>query len=102
MDDFENGLCQRINDRIKARGFCVVYDHELSRICAPEAALRERQIRVIKKFAAKHGRAVSIREVGINATFKKRPEREKEERGNGKNGQRPVVRSQSASGARLS
>jgi hypothetical protein len=75
MDDFEKGLCNRINERIKIRGYCVVYDHELTRICAPEAALRQKQIRVIEKFAAKHGLAVSVREIGINATFKKPPRR---------------------------
>lgn len=73
MDDFKNGLCHRINERIKTRGFCVVYDHDLSRLCAPEAALRWKQIRVIEKFAADHGFAVCIREVGINATFKNAP-----------------------------
>ena len=72
MDDFQNGLCSRINERIKSRGFCVVFDHELSRICPPKAALRKKQLRVIEEFAARNGLEVRIRETGINATFKRR------------------------------
>jgi hypothetical protein len=100
MDYFEKGLCNRINERIEARGFCVIYDHELARICAPEAALRQKQIRVIKRFAAKHGLAVSIREIGINATFKKPASRNGKTKLNGKNGHRPAMRLQSANGGR--
>jgi hypothetical protein len=76
MSDFENGLTKRINERIQARGFCVVYDHDLACICAPEEALRQKQIRVIEKFATKHGLDVRIRDIGINATFTKRTARE--------------------------
>ena len=75
MDNFENALSSRINERIKARGYCVVYDHELSRICPPQSALRKKQLRVIEEFAARNGLEVSIREVGINATFKRKPAR---------------------------
>lgn len=97
MTDFEKGLCSRINQRIDARGFCVVYDHELTRICAPDAALREKQIRVIERFAAKHGLAVRIREVGINATFKKKSHRNG--RNHVKNGDGTVLRSANGTGA---
>ncbi len=90
MTDFEKGLSIRINQRIGARGFCVVYDHELAQICAPDAALRAKQIRVIEEFAAKHGLAVQIREVGINATFKKKPQRDG--RNHMKNGNGPTLR----------
>jgi hypothetical protein len=96
MDDFEKGLCNRINERINARGFCVIYDHELARICAPETALRQKQFRVIKRFAAKHGLAVSIREIGINATFKKPPSGKGKTKLNGKNDYPPAMRLQSA------
>jgi hypothetical protein len=76
MSDFENGLTKRINERIQARGFCVVYDHDLACICAPEEALRRKQIQVIEKFATKHGLDVRIRDIGINATFTKRAARQ--------------------------
>jgi hypothetical protein len=76
MDDFENGFCQGINERIKARGFRVIHDHELSRVGAPEAALREQQIRVILNLAAEKGLAVWIRESGINATLRSDPHAE--------------------------
>ena len=72
MDNFERTLCQRIMKRINLRGYCVIYDNELSRLCAPEKALREKQIRTIEKFAAKHGLAVRVREIGLNATFRER------------------------------
>jgi hypothetical protein len=72
MDDFENALCSRINKRIKTRDFCIVYDHELSRICPPENALRQKQLRVIEEFAARNGLDVRVREIGINATFKRK------------------------------
>ena len=72
MDNFENALCSRINERIKSRGFCVVYDHELARICPPKSALRKKQLRVIEEFAARNGLEVRIREIGINATFKRK------------------------------
>jgi hypothetical protein len=98
MDDFEKGLCSRINERINVRGFCVVYDHELARICPPEAALRQKQIRVIEKFAAKHGLAVSVREIGINATFKKPPPLNGKKVLKPKNGARPKMQLQFANG----
>jgi hypothetical protein len=82
MDQFEKGLCDRINERIGVRGFCIVYDHELARLCAPEATLRQKQIRAIEQFAARHGLSVSIREIGLNATFKKPPPRPREEHRN--------------------
>lgn len=72
MDEFESGLCSRINKRINTRGFCVVYDHELSRICPPQSELRKKQLRVIEEFAARNGLEVRIREIGINATFKRK------------------------------
>lgn len=72
MDNFEDGLCSRINERIKSRGFCVIFDHELSRICPPRSALRKKQLRVIEEFAARNGLEVCIRETGLNATFKRK------------------------------
>jgi hypothetical protein len=72
MDDLKNELCKRINQRINVRGYCVVYDHELGHIWPPEAALREKQIQLIEKFAEQNGLAVTIRDTGINATFKKK------------------------------
>ena len=80
MDDLKKGLCNRINQRIDVRGYCVVYDHELGHIWPPEAALREKQVKLIERFAAQNGLAVTIRDIGINATFKKKAapdEREK-------------------------
>ena len=59
MIDFEKGLSTRINERIKVRGYCIVYDHDLTRICAPEAALRKKQIRVI----AQDGRHLQMERV---------------------------------------
>jgi hypothetical protein len=72
MDDLKNELCKRINQRINVRGYCVVYDHELGHIWPPEAALREKQIQLIERFAEQNGLAVTIRDTGINATFKKK------------------------------
>jgi len=72
MDDLKNELCKRINHRINVRGYCVVYDHELGDIWPPEAALREKQVQLIERFAAQNGLAVTIRDTGINATFKKK------------------------------
>jgi hypothetical protein len=71
MNNFENRLSSRINERIQSRGFCILYDHELGRICPPETGFREKQIREIRKFAARHALAVCIRDPGINATFKR-------------------------------
>jgi hypothetical protein len=72
MDDLKNELCKRINHRNNARGYCVVYDHELGGIWPPEAALREKQIQLIERFAEQNGLAVTIRDTGINAIFKKK------------------------------
>jgi hypothetical protein len=74
MDDSKNELCKRINHRIDVRGYCVVYDHALAHIWPPEATLRQRQIELIEKFAAQNGLAVIIRDTGLNATFKKKPD----------------------------
>jgi hypothetical protein len=75
MNNFENGLCNRINERIKTRGFCVIYDHELCRLCPPKSALRKKQLRVIEEFATRNGLEVRIREIGLNATFKRKAAR---------------------------
>jgi hypothetical protein len=50
----------------------IVWRHELGHIWPPEAALREEQIKLIERFAAQNGLAVTIRDIGINATFKKK------------------------------
>ena len=50
----------------------MVYDHELGHICPPETALREKQIQLIERLAAQNGLTVAIRDIGINATFKKK------------------------------
>jgi hypothetical protein len=71
MGDFENGLCTRINERIEMRGYCVVYDSDLRHFAKPMKDLYEKHIHEIEKFAAAHGFAVKVREVGINATFTK-------------------------------
>jgi hypothetical protein len=71
MGDFENGLCTRINERIKMRGYCVVYDSDLRHFAKPMKDLYDNHIHEIEKFAAVHGFAVKVREVGINATFTK-------------------------------
>jgi hypothetical protein len=41
-------------------------------IWPPEPALREKQIQLIETFAAQNGLTVAIRDIGINATFKKK------------------------------
>ena len=74
MNDFEEGLHEKICERIKLRGYCVLYNHDLTRVCPPEEALRKKQIQAIRKFAAKNMVSISIREIGINATFKKSQE----------------------------
>lgn len=86
MDDHKNELCKRINHRIDVRGYCVVYDHELAHIWPPEAAFREKQIQLIEMFAAEHGPAVTIRDTGLNATFKKKLVAKKQENQNARNG----------------
>jgi hypothetical protein len=71
MNDFEKGLSTRINERIKVHGYCVVYDSDLRHFAKPMNDLYEKHIHEIEKFAAAHGFAVKVREVGINATFTK-------------------------------
>ena len=56
----------------------MVYDHELGHIWPPEAALREKQIQLIERFAAQNGLTVAIRDIGINAIFKKQPGRDEQ------------------------
>ena len=73
MEDLKKEFCNRINQRIKVRGYCVVYDHELEHIWPPEAALREKQIQLIERFAEQNGLAVTVRDTGLNATFKRKP-----------------------------
>jgi hypothetical protein len=71
MNDFEKGLSTRINERIKLRGYCVVYDTDLRHFAKPMTELYEKHIHEIENFAAVNGFAVKVREVGINATFTK-------------------------------
>jgi hypothetical protein len=71
MDDFQDSLCAKIDERIKARGYCVVYDSDLRRLALPLADFRKQQIHAIESFAAENGLAVTIRDTGLNATFTK-------------------------------
>jgi hypothetical protein len=86
MDDSNRELCKRINHRIDMRGYCVVYDHELAHIWPPEAALLQKQIELIEKFAAQNGLAVIIRDTGLNATFRKKLGARKQENLDARNG----------------
>jgi hypothetical protein len=86
MDDLKKELCKRINHRINVRGYCVVYDHDLAHIWPPEAALRQKQIELIEKFAAQNGLAVIIRDTGLNATFKKKLSPREQEKADERNG----------------
>jgi len=79
MEDLKGQLCKRINRRINVRGYCVVYDAELAHIWPPEAAFRQKQIQFIESFARQNGLAVTIRDTGLNATFKKKPGRDEQE-----------------------
>jgi hypothetical protein len=63
-----------------------VYDHELAHIWPPEAALRQKQIELIEKFAAQNGLAVIIRDTGLNASFRKKPGARKQENLDARNG----------------
>jgi hypothetical protein len=72
MDDLTKELCKRIHHRINVRGYCVVYDHELAHVWPPEAPPHQKQIELIKKFAAQNDLTVIIRDIGLNATFKKK------------------------------
>jgi hypothetical protein len=84
MNDFRANLRTRIYERIKVRGYCVVYNNDLSGFSAPLPDCRKHQIRDIQSFAAKNSLVVMIRDTGLNATFtvkketkvtKTRPER---------------------------
>jgi hypothetical protein len=69
MDEFREKLRNRIQERIKARGHCVLYNNDLSRFTPPLPEFRQQQIRDIQTFAAKNRLAVTIRDTGLNATF---------------------------------
>jgi hypothetical protein len=69
MNDFQDNLCAKIKERIKVRGYCVVYDSDLCRLASPLADFRKRQIGDIQAYAAENGFAVTIRDTGLNATF---------------------------------
>jgi hypothetical protein len=69
MDDFRDRLCARISERIKARGYCIVYDSDLCHLARPLSDFRKQQISAIQAFAAEDGLAVTIRDTGLNATF---------------------------------
>lgn len=72
MHDFQSNLCARIEERIKARGYCVIYDGDLCRLAQPLADFRKQQIHAIQDFAEENGLAVTIRDTGLNATFTKK------------------------------
>ena len=72
MDDFKEKLRTRIEERLKARGHCVLYNNDLSRFTPPLPEYRNGQIRDIQAFAVKNNLAVTIRDTGLNATFTRR------------------------------
>ena len=96
MDDSTKDLYKRINHRIDVRGYCVVYDHELSHIWPPQAAPRQQQIQLIERFAGQNGLAVTIRDTGLNATFKKKAGPDQQEMSDVKNAGRSKTRLQTA------
>ncbi|MEP6810236.1 MAG: hypothetical protein ABI992_08320 [Chthoniobacterales bacterium] len=73
MEEFRRNLLQRIQQRISLRGFCVVYNNDLSQLSKPLEELRAQQVRDIQRFARSHGLSVEIRDIGLNATFRLLP-----------------------------
>jgi hypothetical protein len=71
MDHIRDSLCAKISERIKVRGYCIVYDGELAQLRRPLTDCRKEQIHAIQRFAAENGLAVTIRDPGLNATFTK-------------------------------
>lgn len=69
--DFEKQLVEKICQRIGARGFCVIYNNDLCQLSQPLELLRAQQVRDIQRFARKNGFAVEIRDIGLNATFRR-------------------------------
>jgi hypothetical protein len=75
MTEAQQVILKRLHKGMAARGFYVLFGHELAQLYSPEPTelreLRDKYIAGIEEFAAASGLSVEVREFGIHATFRK-------------------------------
>jgi hypothetical protein len=68
-------LSEHIDERLKTRKFCIVFEQELGRFFPPDEKTSSLRFEAIEKFATERGLEFTICDPGIRVTFRrKRPE----------------------------
>jgi len=66
-----NALYQHIDERLRARKYCVVFENELRRVWPTEKRERAKRVAAIERFARAHGLTANIYDPGIRVTFRR-------------------------------
>ena len=67
-------LSEHIDERLKTRKFCIVFEQELGRFFPPDEKISSVRYEAIEKFATERGLDFTICDPGIRVTFRrKRP-----------------------------
>jgi hypothetical protein len=69
-----DALSEHIDDRLKTRKFCIVFEDELGRFFPPDERVTSGRYEAIERFATERGWEATICDPGIRVTFRrKRP-----------------------------
>jgi len=66
-----DALFQHIDERLRLRKFCVVFDNELQRVWPVEEKERAKRAGAIEAFAKAHSLTATIHDPGIRVTFRR-------------------------------
>jgi hypothetical protein len=66
-----DALYRHIDERLRARKYCVVFDNELSRVWPVEKMQRAKRYAAIEAFARARGLTATIHDPGIRVTFRR-------------------------------
>jgi hypothetical protein len=66
-----DALYRHIDERLRSRNFCVVFENELQRIWPTEKRERAKRAAAIEAFARAHGLSATIHDPGVRVTFRR-------------------------------
>jgi hypothetical protein len=66
-----DALYRHIDERLRARNYCVVFENELQRVWPTEKRERAKRAAAIEAFARSHGLSATIHDPGIRVTFRR-------------------------------
>jgi hypothetical protein len=66
-----DALYRHIDERLRGRKYCVVFENELQRVWPTEKRERAKRAAAIETFARVHGFTAKIHDPGIRVTFRR-------------------------------